>query len=52
MWDKFAFFFEDCGFEVYEKIEIKTYLERDIYQEAGAPTKRRLEIRIFIILSS
>lgn len=52
MWDKFAFFFEDCGFEVYEKMEIKTYFKRDIYQEAGAPTKRRLEVRISIILFS
>lgn len=43
MWDELGFIFEDFGFEAYEKMEMKTYLEHDIHQEAGAPAKRRLE---------
>lgn len=35
--------FEDCGFEIYEEMTT-TYSTKEIYEEIGAPSKRRLEV--------
>jgi len=35
---------EDSGFEVYETAG-KTYVNREMYEEIGAPARRKLEVR-------
>lgn len=42
MWNKSGFLFEDYGFEIYEKMEIKMCLEHDIHQKAGALSKTEI----------
>lgn len=43
VWDKYAFMFSENGFEIYEGME-KTYTTRELFEEIGAPTKRRLQV--------
>ncbi len=54
IWDRYAFMFEDCGFEIYEGMAT-TYSTKEIYKEIGAPSKRRLEVspssRVHILLT-
>ncbi len=45
VWDRYAFMFEDCGFEIYEGMTT-TYSNKKIYEEIGAPSKRRLEVSL------
>jgi hypothetical protein len=42
-WERFVFMWDDQGFEIYETMQ-PTYIERDIYEEIGAPARRRLEV--------
>ncbi len=42
-WDRYAFMFEDCGFEIYEGMGVE-YSTKQLYKEIGAPAKRRLEV--------
>lgn len=43
IWDRYAFMFCENGFEIYEGME-KTYSTREVFEEIGAPTKRRLQV--------
>jgi hypothetical protein len=47
-WERWAFMFEDCGFEIYESMGV-TYLNREIYEEVGAPARRRLEVCLLLV---
>lgn len=48
LWERCAFMFADCGFEIYEGMET-TYSHREIYEEIGAPSKRRLQVSLMFI---
>ena len=43
-WEAYYFMFEDCGMEVYE-VHSKEYICKDIFEEAGAPARRKLAVR-------
>jgi hypothetical protein len=43
-WAHWAFAWEDSGFEIFETAG-KTYVNKEMYNEIGAPAKRKLELR-------
>ena len=43
-WEKWAYMFEDCGFEVYEGTT-KTYQIREIYNAIDGPSRQMLQLR-------
>jgi hypothetical protein len=43
-WETFAFAWEECGFEKYETASPQ-YAIKEVYEEIGAPAKRKLEFR-------
>jgi hypothetical protein len=43
-WSDWAFAWEDSGFEIYETAT-KTYVNKEMYEEIGAPVRRKLELR-------
>ena len=45
VWDRFAFMFEDCSFEIHEGMGI-TYSMKELGEEIGAPAKQRLEVHL------
>ena len=45
VWDDYAFMFEDCGFEIYEGMEV-TYSTKELGEEIGAPARQRLEVSL------
>ena len=45
VWDDYTFMFKDCGFEIYEGIEV-TYSAKELGEELGAPARRRLQVSL------
>lgn len=43
-WEAYYFMWEDCGFETYEGMT-KEYISNDIYDEIGAPARRKIALR-------
>ena len=43
VWDDYASMFEDCGFEIYESVEV-TYSTNELREEIRAPARRRLQV--------
>lgn len=48
-WDRYVFMFEDCVFEIYEGMGAD-YSTREVFEEIGAPARRRLEVCLYISL--
>lgn len=45
VWDKYAFMFSENCFEIYKSME-KSYTTQELFEEIGAPTKRRLDVSL------
>jgi hypothetical protein len=43
-WEKWRFMWDESGFEIYETAGV-TYVNKELYNEIGAPARRRLEVR-------